>query len=208
MDLVQGSILSVLRKPSLCMSELVENVSEVAVDALRNLFLVKIARSVSDVFAVKWGSTVRRRFSQIPQRTEPFATDVRQKLRRVSTGGYHGCTLHSSGAYAQCSRLGVTGGLGRFSQLLEETEHFCRRGQQKVAKIVQCGDRCYRKERAKLKSCEVTEGSDQKKLGIVCVFGSLPNLYTGSCQASKAVRNISAVESNLWSNASSQTISF
>jgi hypothetical protein len=30
--------------------------------------------------------------------------------------------------------------LRRFSQLLEETEHFCGRGQEKVAKIVQCGE--------------------------------------------------------------------
>ena len=30
--------------------------------------------------------------------------------------------------------------LGRFSQLLEETEHFCGCGQEKVAKIVQCGE--------------------------------------------------------------------
>jgi hypothetical protein len=33
--------------------------------------------------------------------------------------------------------------LGRFSQLLEETEHFCGRGQEKVAKIVQCGEPFY-----------------------------------------------------------------
>jgi hypothetical protein len=30
--------------------------------------------------------------------------------------------------------------LGRFSQLLEETEHFRGCGQEKVAKIVQCGE--------------------------------------------------------------------
>ena len=30
--------------------------------------------------------------------------------------------------------------LGRFSHLLEVTEHFCGCGQEKVAKIVQCGD--------------------------------------------------------------------
>jgi hypothetical protein len=30
--------------------------------------------------------------------------------------------------------------LGRFSQLLEETEHFCGGGHEKVAKIVQCGE--------------------------------------------------------------------
>lgn len=30
--------------------------------------------------------------------------------------------------------------LGRFSQLLEETEHFLGRGQEKVAKIVHCGE--------------------------------------------------------------------
>jgi hypothetical protein len=29
--------------------------------------------------------------------------------------------------------------LGRFSHLMEETEHLCSRGQQKVAKIVHCG---------------------------------------------------------------------
>jgi hypothetical protein len=31
-------------------------------------------------------------------------------------------------------------GLGRFSQLLEETEHFRGCGQEKAAKIVQCGE--------------------------------------------------------------------
>jgi hypothetical protein len=30
--------------------------------------------------------------------------------------------------------------LGRFSQLLEETERFCGCGHEKVAKIVQCGE--------------------------------------------------------------------
>jgi hypothetical protein len=30
--------------------------------------------------------------------------------------------------------------LGRFLRVLEETEHFCGRGQEKVAKIVQCGE--------------------------------------------------------------------
>lgn len=30
--------------------------------------------------------------------------------------------------------------LARFSQLLEETEHFCGCGQEEVAKIVQCGE--------------------------------------------------------------------
>jgi hypothetical protein len=33
--------------------------------------------------------------------------------------------------------------LRRFSQLLEEPEHFCRCGQQKVAKIVQCGEHSF-----------------------------------------------------------------
>jgi hypothetical protein len=35
----------------------------------------------------------------------------------------------------------VTGRLGRFSQVLEETEHFCGCGQEKVAKIVHCGEK-------------------------------------------------------------------
>jgi hypothetical protein len=34
----------------------------------------------------------------------------------------------------------VTGRLGHFSQLLEETEHFRGCGQEKVAKIVHCGE--------------------------------------------------------------------
>jgi beta-glucosidase-like glycosyl hydrolase len=33
------------------------------------------------------------------------------------------------------------GRLGRFSQHLEETKHFCGRGQEKVAKIVHCGEK-------------------------------------------------------------------
>jgi hypothetical protein len=33
--------------------------------------------------------------------------------------------------------------LGRFSKLLEETEHFCGGGQEKVAKIVQCGEQFF-----------------------------------------------------------------
>jgi len=32
------------------------------------------------------------------------------------------------------------GKLGRFSQLLQETNHFCGCGQEEVAKIVQCGE--------------------------------------------------------------------
>ena len=43
----------------------------------------------------------------------------------------------------QCSRLGDWADLGRFSQLLEETEHFRGCGQEKVAKIVQCGESDY-----------------------------------------------------------------
>lgn len=40
-----------------------------------------------------------------------------------------------------CSGLGAIGkNLGRSSQLLEETKHICGCGQEKVAKIVQCGD--------------------------------------------------------------------
>jgi hypothetical protein len=38
-------------------------------------------------------------------------------------------------------RLGVTSRLRRFAQLLEETEHFCGCGQEKVAKIVHCGEK-------------------------------------------------------------------
>ena len=38
-------------------------------------------------------------------------------------------------------RLGVTAKLGHFSQLLEEIEHFCGCRQEKVAKIVQCGEK-------------------------------------------------------------------
>jgi hypothetical protein len=36
--------------------------------------------------------------------------------------------------------LGVSGKSERFSQVLEETEHFCGWRQKKVAKIVQCGE--------------------------------------------------------------------
>jgi hypothetical protein len=61
--------------------------------------------------------------------------------------------------------------LGRFSQLLEEIEHFCGCGQQEVAKIVQCGEKieeeairkdgleffagvhCYRHTKSNLHSC-------------------------------------------------------
>jgi len=32
-------------------------------------------------------------------------------------------------------------GLSRFSDLLQETEHFCRWPQKQVAKIVQCGEK-------------------------------------------------------------------
>ena len=64
----------------------------------------------------------------------------RGQLRRLFTLGLS--RLHAAllGAYAFGSRLGGTADLGCFSQLLEETEHFCGRGQEKVAKIVQCGE--------------------------------------------------------------------
>jgi len=48
--------------------------------------------------------------------------------------------LHSYAVTWQLLALRVLGGLGRFSQLLEETQHFCCWGQQEVAKIVQCGE--------------------------------------------------------------------
>jgi hypothetical protein len=44
-------------------------------------------------------------------------------------------------AYAPMLATPMTGGLRRFSQLLEETEHFCGRGQHEVAKIVHCGEK-------------------------------------------------------------------
>jgi len=49
------------------------------------------------------------------------------------------CTLRC--LHADAGDLAVTGRLGRFSQLLEETEHFCGWCQEKVAKIVQCGEK-------------------------------------------------------------------
>jgi hypothetical protein len=64
------------------------------------------------------------------------------KLRRLSTVGF--ARLHAAliGAYApMLATRSDWQILGRFSsQLLEETEHFCGWPQEKVAKIVQCGE--------------------------------------------------------------------
>lgn len=69
-------------------------------------------------------------FSQLLQETEHF---VRWRQKRVAKIVHHGlpgshrCTLSPS--TRQCLRFGVAGKLRRFSQLLEETEHFCGCGQ-------------------------------------------------------------------------------
>jgi hypothetical protein len=71
-----------------------------------------------------------------------MANAARQKevAKIVHCGANHGsrCTLWV--LTVRHSRYGLTGRLGRFSQLPEETEHFCGWRQQKVAKIVQCGE--------------------------------------------------------------------
>jgi hypothetical protein len=72
--------------------------------------------------------------------------------RRISVVGVKGscedcplwapARLHAAlvGAYTPMLATLVSGKLRRFSQLMEETEHFCGCGQEKVAKIVQCGE--------------------------------------------------------------------
>ena len=74
------------------------------------------------------------RFQQ-PKPGEHFLAS--NKLRRLSTMGFRAVTGCTRG-HARDSD--VSGRLGRFLQLLEETEHLCGRGQQKVAKIVHCGE--------------------------------------------------------------------
>jgi hypothetical protein len=65
-----------------------------------------------------------------------------------------------SGLIAQHSRLVMR--LGRFSHLLEEIEHFSGRGQEKVAKIVQCGEQLAEKNNSSLVSTEY-QGQDARK---------------------------------------------
>ena len=54
--------------------------------------------------------------------------------------GNHDYTLHCRRLCANTRESELLADLGRFSQLLEETEHFCGCGQEEVAKIVQCGE--------------------------------------------------------------------
>ena len=54
--------------------------------------------------------------------------------------------------------------LRRFSQLLEEIEHFCGCGQQEVAKIVQCGEALAEKNWTKVWSVQNIDGQALKDL--------------------------------------------
>ncbi len=71
----------------------------------------------------------------------PLHLNLKNQLRRLSSVGYHSYMLSTRRHLQQCSLLKVTCRFRRFSQLLEETEHFCCWDQKKVAKIVQCGER-------------------------------------------------------------------
>ena len=73
------------------------------------------------------------------EETEHFGS-WRQKVAKIVHSGLpRGLDAALVSGYAN-ARRGVSGRLGRFSQLLEEIERFSDRGQEKVAKIVHCGD--------------------------------------------------------------------
>ena len=54
---------------------------------------------------------------------------------KMSTVGCHGYMLHSEALTRQRSRLGVSGRLGRFLQVLQETEHLWRGRQKKLSAV-------------------------------------------------------------------------
>jgi hypothetical protein len=61
-----------------------------------------------------------------------------EEVAKIVHCGLRRCTRRRLTANAQ--PLGMNGKIGRFSQVLQETEHFWQWRQEKVAKIVQCGD--------------------------------------------------------------------
>jgi hypothetical protein len=67
--------------------------------------------------------------------------------------------------------------LGRFSQLLEQTQHFCGCGDEKVAKIVQCGEQnteMWRRYLEKVSSHAAVEATFRSAIRDVCEQSLVP----------------------------------